>query len=399
MGIRAGQRFYAYNVLEELDAPGEWYLDRQKGLLYFYPPSQVQGADVRFSVLSTPLITLDGVSHVTLRRLTLEGGRGTGVTVTGSDHCLLVADTVRRLGGDAVIVGGGSDDGILGCDLYTLGRGGVRSSAATQDADTGGHFVENCDIHDFSRLDRTYTPAVQIEGDGNRIAHCRLHDAPHHAIRLEGNDHVIEFNEVDHVVLEADDQGGFDEWANPSYRGNVLRYNNWHDIGSGLTAVGPGGHPAGRRHQRHADLRQRVRALLRRQLRRRPDERRQGQLDRQQPVCGLPHRRQRRLLGRRRLGQVHAPARHDGKSDPDGGRPQPALQHPLPRVGSSGGGRRRQPRLAQHGRPQPPVPEWQRFVARRRRQLPDGRPHGRRAAVMDGLRAHLCLGNGLVSHR
>ena len=83
----------------------------------------------------------------------------------------------------------------------------------------GGHFVENCDIHDFSRLDRTYTPAVLIEGVGNRIAHCHLHDAPHSAIRLEGNDHVLEFNEVDHVVLEADDQGGFDEWFNPSYRG------------------------------------------------------------------------------------------------------------------------------------------------------------------------------------
>ena len=50
MGIRADQRFYAYNLLEELDAPGEWYLDRQKGLLYFYPPSDCQEADVRFSV-------------------------------------------------------------------------------------------------------------------------------------------------------------------------------------------------------------------------------------------------------------------------------------------------------------------------------------------------------------
>ena len=242
MGIRAGQRFYAFNLLEELDAPGEWYLDRQKGLLYFYPPGNVQTADVRFSVLETPLITVTDASYVTLRGLTLEGGRGTGVTVTGGDHCLLAGCTVRRLGGDAVTISDSPGSGVLGCDLYTLGRGGVRIVGGDRKTLTpGGLFVENCDIHDFSRLDRTYTPAVQIEGVGNRITHCHMHDAPHSAIRLEGNDHVIAFNEVDHVVTEADDQGGFDEWFNPTYRGNVLRDNFWHDIGSGLKAVGQAG--------------------------------------------------------------------------------------------------------------------------------------------------------------
>ena len=241
-GVRSGQRFYAYNVLEELDSPGEWYLDRKTGLLLFYPPGDLASADVRFSALDAPLITMTSTSHVTLRGLTLEGGRGAGVTITGGDHCLLAACAVRRCGGDAIVIDGGTNDGVLGCDLYTLGRGGVRMTGGDRKTLTpGGHFVENCDIHDFSRLDRTYTPAVLIEGDGNRIAHCRFHDAPHHAIRLEGNDHLIEFNEIDHVVTEADDQGGFDEWSNPSYRGNILRENYWHDIGSGLTAVGQSG--------------------------------------------------------------------------------------------------------------------------------------------------------------
>jgi hypothetical protein len=42
-GINAGtwgaakRRFFAMNALEELDAPGEWYLDREHKLLYFYP--------------------------------------------------------------------------------------------------------------------------------------------------------------------------------------------------------------------------------------------------------------------------------------------------------------------------------------------------------------------------
>ena len=52
-------------------------------------------------------------------------------------------------------------------------------------------------------------------------------------MRLEGNDHIVEYNEVYEVVRETDDQGGIDLFYNVTYRGNILRYNYWHDIGSG----------------------------------------------------------------------------------------------------------------------------------------------------------------------
>jgi hypothetical protein len=83
-----------------------------------------------------------------------------------------------------------------------------------------------------SDLDRTYTPAVFMDGVGNRIAHNVFHDTPCHAVRLEGNDHVVEFNEIYRVVRESDDQGGLDIFFNPTYRGNIMRYNFWHDIGT-----------------------------------------------------------------------------------------------------------------------------------------------------------------------
>lgn len=241
-GMREGQRWYAFNLLEELDQPGEWYLDRAAGMLYFYPPSDPNRAVVEISMLETPLVEMTGVSHVRLEGLTLEMGRWHGVAVSGGENCLLRGCTVRRCAGTGVVIAGGTGHGILGCDIHTVGRGGTVVIGGDRKTLTpGGHFVENCDIRDFSRIDRAYTPAVQMEGCGNRITHNLLHDSPHHAIRLEGNDILVEYNEIHSVVYESDDQAGLDIFLNPSYRGNVFRYNYWHHIGSGLDTNGQAG--------------------------------------------------------------------------------------------------------------------------------------------------------------
>ncbi len=77
-GYAKGQRFYFLNILEELDAPGEWYLDRTTGILYIWPPETPREGDVTVSVLEEPMISLDGTSHVTVRGLALENARGCG---------------------------------------------------------------------------------------------------------------------------------------------------------------------------------------------------------------------------------------------------------------------------------------------------------------------------------
>lgn len=233
-GMREGQPYYAFNLLEEIDLPGEWYLDRDAGRLYLYPPSDANKAAVELSMVTEPLVAMEGASYVTLQGLTLEMGAGDGVAITGGEHCLVAGCLLRRLGAAGVVLNGGHEHGALSCDIHTVGRGGtVLTGGDRKTLTPGRHFVENCHIYDFSRIDRTYTPAVQIEGVGNRVSHNLFHDSPCHAIRLEGNDHLIEFNEIHNVVRESDDQGGLDMFLNPSYRGNVLRYNYWHDIGSG----------------------------------------------------------------------------------------------------------------------------------------------------------------------
>ena len=230
-GIAAGMPYHAFNLLEEIDVPGEWYLDRSAGVLYFYPPSDPAAATVCISMLSSPLVVMQEVSHVTLQGLVLELGRTSGIVVNGGDHCLIAGCTVRRLGGDGVVIDGGANHGILSCDIHTLGRGGTRVQGGDRRTLTpSGHFVENCHIYDFSRIDRTYTPAIWTDGVGTRIAHNLYHDSPGHGMRLEGNDHLVEFNEVYNVVWESDDQGGMEMFGNPTYRGVVFRHNFYHDI-------------------------------------------------------------------------------------------------------------------------------------------------------------------------
>lgn len=232
--VREGYPYFAFNLLEELDLPGEWYLDRATGMLYVYPPVDSQEAVFELSVLGAPMVQLDNVSHVAIRGLDFQLGQTDGLVIRGGDHCLVAGCTVHHLGGTAVIVTGGASHGVVGCDLYTLGRGGtIVSGGDRKTLSPAGHVVENCHVYDFSRVWRTYTPAVKLEGVGNRIAHNLFHDSPGHAMRIEGNDHTIELNEIHHVVLETDDQGGLDMWFNPTYRGNVIRWNYWHDIASG----------------------------------------------------------------------------------------------------------------------------------------------------------------------
>lgn len=236
-----GQRFRAINVLAELDRPGEWYLDRDSGLLYFYPPSDPAKAAVEVSVFEGPALDMEGVSHVSLEGLTWQNGRGDGLILGNCRSCLVAGGAVRRFGGNGVQILGGERDGLLGCDVDTLGRGGtVVTGGDRRTLRPGGHFIENCHIHHFSLIDHTYTPAVLLSGVGNRIAHNRFHDSPSSAMRIEGNDNLIEYNDVGHVLRESDDQGASDMWADPTYRGNVFRYNYWHDMASGM-GVGSAG--------------------------------------------------------------------------------------------------------------------------------------------------------------
>jgi len=232
MSTQQGIQYYAFNLLEEIDRPGEWYLERDTGMLYLYPPSDLRQSPIEIGMLSTPMITMDQVSHVRIEGLAFDLARYNGIVATDCHHCALIGLTVSRMAGNGIMIHGGKENQLIGCDIHTIGRrateviGGDRVTLAP-----GGHLVENCRIHDFGRIDRTYTPAIQLEGVGHRVAHNLMYNGPSSAMRIEGNDHLIELNEVHSMVQESDDQGAMELFRNPTYRGVVFRHNYLHHIG------------------------------------------------------------------------------------------------------------------------------------------------------------------------
>ncbi len=229
-------RWYAFNLLAELDSPGEYYLDRENGRLYFWPPHP--GGSAVLS-MTEGLIRASRLSHVTFRGLTLEACRGTAATFTDGADCRIVGCTIRNVGGGAVRVAGGSRHEVYGCDVCFTGHGGIALNGGQRATLVPSrHNAENNHVHHYARRARTYQPAISVGGVGNRIAHNLIHDGPHMALSAEGNDHVVEFNEIHNVVEESGDAGAYYVGRDWTQRGNILRYNYWHDI---LGSTGYGG--------------------------------------------------------------------------------------------------------------------------------------------------------------
>jgi len=229
-GYRVGQWFYAFNILAEIDTPGEWYLDRETSTLYFWPPSPIQQGQPTVSVANT-LVKMEDVAHVTFRSITFEAARGTALTISGGSHNRIAGCTFRNLGSWAVNISGGSHNGVVGCDIYETGDGGIAlSGGERKELKSAGHYAENNHIHHYGRWNRMYKPAISLNGVGNRAANNLIHNAPHMAISFGGNDHLIEFNEIHSVCYESNDAGAMYSGRDWTMRGTVIRHNFLHHI-------------------------------------------------------------------------------------------------------------------------------------------------------------------------
>lgn len=230
-GFHQEQRFYFLNVLEELDRPGEWYLDRERGMLYLWPPAPLENASVKVSVLQGSLLALNNTSHLRFENIIFELGRTNGIEIKNGNHNLIAGCTVRNVGMTAIVIDGGNHQGVQSCDIYSIGGGGIMlNSGDRKTLISGNSFVDNTHFHHFGQVRKTTCPAIDTRGVGTRITHNLLHDSPDAGVAYGGNEMLLEFNEVHDIAKESDDVGAFYFGRDYTMRGNMIRYNYFHHL-------------------------------------------------------------------------------------------------------------------------------------------------------------------------
>ena len=238
-GIAAGtwgasqRRFFAMNLLEELDTPGEWYLDRAKRQLYFYPPTPLENSVIALGTLTEPMVRIKGGKHIKLIGLAFECSHGDGLALQNTEGVEIVGCRIANLAGSGISVDGRANV-IRSCDLYHLGRGGISLNGGDRKSLTSAkNLAVNNHIHHYGLFQRTYAPGIGAGGCGQTARNNRIHDAPHNAVLYSGNEHLFEANEVYRVVMETGDAGAFYTGRDWTSQGNVLRHNFVHDLGGG----------------------------------------------------------------------------------------------------------------------------------------------------------------------
>ena len=260
-----GKRFYFYNILDELDAPGEYYVDRKNGTLYIYSEDDISDSTVKLATYSDQfMVSCKDVSNVVFDNLTFELTRGSVFSVIGGENVEIRNSTLKNIGGKAVWLGksnaaegdctmdnpdlekqmnqkwdnleNGRNHTVYGCEMYNLGYGGVTANGGNiYTLDPSGFTVENNRIHNWGLKSSSYDNAVNFYGYGFRVAHNEMYDAPNGAIQSQAMGAVVEYNEIYDVVKEVEDAAAVYTnycWPIHDY---TFRYNYIHDIPTAYT--------------------------------------------------------------------------------------------------------------------------------------------------------------------
>ena len=230
------RRFYVFNMLEELDAPGEWYLDRERKILYLYPlQGRPADGDIVLAMLETPLVSsAKRVFNLRFENIAFEYTYGDAVSLSGSG-IQLVNCRISCCGSRGVVLSG-ERNLMRGCEVFLTGREAVRVAGGDRKTLSRADSVfEGNHVHDYAVFQRTYAPGFHVSGCGMVLRGNVIHDAPHCAIIYGGNEHLFEYNNVYRVLLETGDAGAYYTGRDWTTQGNVLRYNYTHDLGPGTT--------------------------------------------------------------------------------------------------------------------------------------------------------------------
>jgi hypothetical protein len=262
---------FVENIFEELDAPGEWFLDTSTGTLFFYPPPGLDFDRATFEgVRLRHLVEFRGsidrpIKHVNLRGLTFRHAartfmetrepllrsdwaiyRGGAVFFNGAEDCALTDCMLDQVGGNAVFVNNYNRRvRVYGCRITEAGANGiafvgdpgaVRSPTWWNQSRTFEEIdklpgpktpnypadctVEECLIDASGRVEKQTAPVEIQMARRITVRHCSLYDVPRAGINIGDGcwgGHLIEFCDIFDTVKETGDHGSFNSWGRDRY--------------------------------------------------------------------------------------------------------------------------------------------------------------------------------------
>ena len=262
-----GARYIVENVFEGLDAPGEWYLNRRTGQLFYFP---MPGEDLARAEVVAPFspahLRLEGnpaerryVEHLRFRNLTFvhsrfelppgnsndqQGSASVPATVTlrGARYCAFEQCRFSNLGTFAFdVMAGCEENQLIGNEIAQVAAGGIRINGGT-DRTPPWERTRNIRVTDnwLHHYGRDYPSAVGMllmHTEGNTVAHNHIHDGGYTGVsvgwvwgytRSVSQNNRVEFNHIHHIGGVLSDMGGiYTLGVSP---GTVIRNNHIHDV-------------------------------------------------------------------------------------------------------------------------------------------------------------------------
>ena len=225
----SGGMYYVFNLLEELDREGEYYIDSEKGMLYFYPYENSLNGKIEITNLLHPLMRITDAKNITVSGIEFVNSNGSGINIENCDNVNVKNCSFKNLGKGAVGISNSYNCGIDSAVIdNVIGGVTISNCGDMQNLTNGNCYVSNTKISNFQNA--TYTAAITISGVGNRASNNEISDGDHLAIQFYGNEHVIEYNDIHDVLRCTSDAGVIYSGQTWTSRGNAVRYNYIHDI-------------------------------------------------------------------------------------------------------------------------------------------------------------------------
>ena len=233
----ANHSWSVINLLEEIDVPGEWFLDHKTNILYYFPVDDFENKEVRISEKKDTLFTLSETKDISFKDLIFEGTRSMAFEIKNCENTVIENCEIRNTGRNAVSLSG-KNNSVKNTYIHDTGRGGIFVSGGDIEKLTpSNNVIENCRIENVCNYARTYVPAIQLYGVGNRASHNQISHGLGIAIDIgtgsngggsDGINNIIEYNDISNWLYEGGDIGIIYSGRTWTSGGNVIRYNYIH---------------------------------------------------------------------------------------------------------------------------------------------------------------------------